>query len=684
MNVQVTPSFKKQTQKAILAILSFIIFYIILLCLAFLFTGACIAGGITIIIAKPMFFTLVLGIGLASLGVMISIFLIKFIFSKHKIDLSNYVEITRKQEPKLFAFLDEIVQITDTKFPKKVYISSEVNASVFYDSGFWSMFLPIKKNLHIGLGLVNSITHDELKAILAHEFGHFSQKSMKVGSYVYNVNQVIYNLLYDNASFSSLIVNWANVSGYFSFFVSIGIKIIEGIQWLLGKMYEVVNKNYLALSREMEFHADEVAANVTGYLPLKTSLLRMDLSSEGFSSVLSYYDTKIDEAIISENIFKEHSYVMQFLAAKQKISISNNLPQVTEKESNSFSKSKIVIKNQWASHPELEERIAALEKLDSIKTEANTSLANSIFENIEKWQELLTQKIFNAVSYPKEPTKNSLLEFQDDFKATYEKETFDTIFNHYYDAYSPVSFQTTPTTEVHSNLKSLFIMENVNLAKENQILQSDLQILEAIETNTLDCKSFDYEGNKYNKSEIYEVKKIHQNTIDKNKEALENNDQAIFNTFYHLAKQQGKEKSYIDICNIYLAFDSKLDTNLKLLTSIYEFLQFTSQTTTFEVIKSKFNSFQSLESKFQKELLDIAQIMHYKEEITVEKWEDVVDYCKKTHNYFSNEQYNEENLGRLYQMLHFFQIINQRNYFLNKQSWLHFQSDLWKKNTTSI
>jgi Zn-dependent protease with chaperone function len=58
------------------------------------------------------------------------------------------------------------------------------------------MFLPIKKNLQIGIGLMNSLTQDELKAVLAHEFGHFSQKSMKIGSYVYYANQVIHNLYF--------------------------------------------------------------------------------------------------------------------------------------------------------------------------------------------------------------------------------------------------------------------------------------------------------------------------------------------------------------------------------------------------------------------------------------------------------------------------------------------------------
>jgi hypothetical protein len=64
----------------------------------------------------------------------------------------------------------------------------DVNASVFYDSSFWSIIFPIRKNLQIRLGLVNKIIEQELKAILAHEFGCFSQRSTKVGSFVYDVN----------------------------------------------------------------------------------------------------------------------------------------------------------------------------------------------------------------------------------------------------------------------------------------------------------------------------------------------------------------------------------------------------------------------------------------------------------------------------------------------------------------
>ena len=189
--IKLSAEFKSQATKAIVAICIFVFTYLTILLLAVGFTILCIMGGIYIIAAKPMILTIALGIGLASLGVLVLIFLLKFIFKSHTVDRSHLIEINEQQEPKLFSMIQEIVKEVGTSFPKKVYLSADVNASVFYDSSFWSMFLPVKKNLQIGLGLVNTITKEELKAILSHEFGHFSQRTMKVGSFVYNLNQII-------------------------------------------------------------------------------------------------------------------------------------------------------------------------------------------------------------------------------------------------------------------------------------------------------------------------------------------------------------------------------------------------------------------------------------------------------------------------------------------------------------
>ena len=45
------------------------------------------------------------------------------------------------------------------------------------------------------MGLVNVLTLSEFKAVLAHEFGHFSQNSMKLHRYVYTANRIIADMV---------------------------------------------------------------------------------------------------------------------------------------------------------------------------------------------------------------------------------------------------------------------------------------------------------------------------------------------------------------------------------------------------------------------------------------------------------------------------------------------------------
>src|SRR5690606_2471269 len=111
-------------------------------------------------------------------------------------------------------------------------------------------------------------------------------------------------------------------------------------------------------------------ASVTGSEPLKTSLLRLKLADYSFSNVISFYEKKIENNIKTENIYKEHAYVMNFLAAQNEIPLRHNLPQVLTEEIGRFQKSKLVIKDQWASHPSTEERIARLDRLNSPNREA--------------------------------------------------------------------------------------------------------------------------------------------------------------------------------------------------------------------------------------------------------------------------------------------------------------------------
>ena len=164
-------------------------------------------------------------------------------------------------------------------------------------------------------------------------------------------------MLYDNESYEKSVQSWANTSNYSIIFMGISITVVRGIQWILRKTYDVVNISYMSLSREMEFHADEIAANIVGSEPMKNSMLRMSLADESYNEVLNFYSGKISEAITTDNIFPKQFFIMTFLAAKNKIENLHGIPNVTFQNLDRFNKSKLVIKNQWASHPSSEERL---------------------------------------------------------------------------------------------------------------------------------------------------------------------------------------------------------------------------------------------------------------------------------------------------------------------------------------
>lgn len=682
MNIEVSTNFKKMTTKAIISIAVFLIVYILLLLLAVSLTVLCVFLGVKIIIAKPIFFTIALGIGLASFGFFILGFLFKFIFKKHKIDRSHLTEITEETEPKLFKFIKDIVVEIDTDFPKKIYLSNDVNASVFYDSSFWSMFFPIKKNLQIGLGLVNTSTEQEFKAIMAHEFGHFSQKSMKVGSYVYNVNQVIFNMLYDNESFDRMIQQWANISGYFSIFVIIAVKIIEGIQWILKKMYEFININYLALSREMEFHADEVAANVAGYLPLKESLLRMDLADHSYNSVLSFYENKLTENVKSSNLYKEQNYVLKFLADKSSLTIKNDLPLVSPLDLSKFNKSKLVIKDQWASHPSTEERIANLERINISKDNVKEQSANLLFSDIEKLQEKLTKKLFSFVENADDLAVLQIEDFKTQYHSDFENNSFNKMYNGYYDHKNPNYFDIVTATGVvnqNHNIEYFFSKENIDMIYDYLALENDKNTLVNIENKTFAVKTFDYDGQKYKAQESSLLLPKIEKEIEELKVKITNNDVAIFSYFYQLAKDKEVGSELKSKYNQFFTNDQIHDKKAELYTKLINATDFLRVTTPFETIVTNLRTLKNIEAELKKEIKLLLENELLQSDIIASSRENFENYLKEDYIYFSNNEYKDKELNILFRAINDFSYYTARSYFFLKKDLLNFQAGLLSK-----
>ncbi|HPZ86710.1 MAG TPA: M48 family metallopeptidase [Flavihumibacter sp.] len=488
--VVITPSFRREVIQTAGRIIQFTIVYCIMVCLGLALAAACVWGGIMVVIGIRNFLALMLGLGIAGLGLMVCFFLLKFLFTVNRTDRSGYREVTVAEEPALFDLVRTIARQTGTDFPKHIYLSPDVNASVFYDSSFWSMLLPVRKNLVIGLGLVNALNKGELRAVIAHEFGHFSQRSMKLGSFVYQVNRVIYNMLYDNDGYANFLKSWAGISSYFAFFAHITVRIIQGIQWVLRAMYGYVNKGYMRLSREMEFHADAVAAAVCGGNNLASALEKLPLANACYDEVLTGSNRWLKEGLLTQNFYKAQSYLLSNTPAEE---IQDRYRRVTYKD-------------QWASHPATEERTTRLRSLQ-VNMTPDTASSWTVFNKYGQLQETITRFVYEQAAIEVADKKwidgdqvNGKLE--NDRSA----DRMPALFNGCFD-YRFLSKMTKEQwmTDIPVSEAPIMDEEQASLVYKISAATYDQSILESIAKQEIDADYFEFAGVRYHHSDAEEI-----------------------------------------------------------------------------------------------------------------------------------------------------------------------------------
>ncbi len=539
-------SFKKEVKKVLFSITLFFLVYVILIMLSVLLAIACVYAGGFMIIYSGHLIAMIAGLGIISIGVMVFIFLIKFIFSVKKHDESGTITLSESEQPQLFDFIRKLTADTQTPFPKKIVLSPEVNACVHYNDSFWSMIFPVKKNLQIGLALVNSLTLSEFKAVMAHEFGHFSQRSMKLGSFVYHVNKAIYNMLYENHDLGKFLEKWGSFHWAVSFFVLITIQLIKGIQKILQVMYGFINKNYMGLSREMEFHADAVAASVSGSNNCITSLRKLEISDVCYQNVIQKANEWLEDNIRMENVYRNHDEVMLKYAAHNKLPVENTTPVAGEDFFKKFQLHKVNIKNQWASHPPREERESHLQELnvDAVK---DSRPAWVIFKDAESLQQRLTEFLYKTVPDYTEKSPLNAAAFRERYLGDIERYRLPEIYNGFYDDRQvndmDVEAVCSKPPDSSVSFSSLFSDDWMEVIKSLSGNEYDALLLKAIVEKQIATRTFDYDGQKMDRAAAPVLLETLDREIGKQKEQLQGHDERIVSFFFHAAKKRNEEES---------------------------------------------------------------------------------------------------------------------------------------------
>ncbi|MEP4534890.1 MAG: M48 family metalloprotease [Cyclobacteriaceae bacterium] len=654
--IKPSSGFRNSVSRVILSIVIFFLFYLVLIAIATVLMVLALWAGITIIAARPGFITLAAGAGIIALGIMLFIFLFKFIFSKTRNENTFRVEIKENEHPELFTFIRNLNKDTQTKFPKKIFISPEVNAMVFYNSSFWSLFFPVKKNLEIGLGLVNSLNVSEFKAVLAHEFGHFSQRSMKAGSYIYTVNKVIYNLVYEYDNWDTTLSSWAQTGGIFGFFAGITFWLVERIRSLLKVAYNLINISYMRLSREMEYHADLIAVSVSGNMSFRNALRKIEFSSFAYDYTTVYLNSLASGEKATNDIYLNHSFTTSFLAKHNKISVQNGNLSITDEDiENNVVKSRVNIKDQWASHPTLKEREQNISNVN-ITAEVNEDSAWTIFTNPEILKKVVTRNLYE-VGFPNvefKPLENN--EFQDFVHNEINKFKISEDYNGFYENRYLLTFELKELVNSPTPIKfaELYAKENIERIKRLESNKADLEILSQIGLKQIQTKYFEFDNKKYKRRDAQTFITRLKKEIEEEELFVSELDKKSFSYNYQNSKEANKEKELIELYQTHFQVTNSLksidELNIKfqnLAHNLYSQPRWTE-----DEIKQLTAELSALEKQF-KDFIKDQDIHSLTEHISFEEQREVLKEYVDSNTFYSKiSDFDEQSFINLSNLVH--------------------------------
>jgi heat shock protein HtpX len=242
------------------------------------------------------------------------------------------------EQPRLFAEVTAVARATDQAMPADVYLVADVNAWVAERGG--------RRVLALGLPLLQVLTTAQLRAVLAHEFGHFHDGDTALGPWIYRTRAAIGRTLERLGRHGTLLT--------------------RPFEWYGALFVRVTH----AVGRRQELAADALAARVAGARALAEGLARIHATA---SALQPYWTHEVVPALATGLRPPLVEGFARFLAAAP-VAAGVRAALTHELEGSTT--------DPRDTHPSLRERLAALgvaaDALASAHTDADASSAEEL------------------------------------------------------------------------------------------------------------------------------------------------------------------------------------------------------------------------------------------------------------------------------------------------------------------
>lgn len=283
------------------------------------------------------------------------------------------IVLDKSEEKKLWKLTQDIAKEIESKPMGKIIVTPEPGIGVYLEGNlFAKIFGGGTRVLEIGLPSLHKLSIDEFKAILAHEYGHFSNKDTQWTPFTYAMGSSITNTLRSMPGPSNNENEEGGIVG--------GIMLLNPAYWLLLLYVHLYFRITNAFSRIGEVKADIKAMQIYGGKAFRNGLLKVSTNDTIFSEIIQskYIPELLKEGKTISNFSKFTELILNDVDEKIIDEIQSRILEMSQSHS------------IYDSHPALKTRINYSEKFDN-KEEKENGFVDKLFDNWDKTNEKVAE-----------------------------------------------------------------------------------------------------------------------------------------------------------------------------------------------------------------------------------------------------------------------------------------------------
>ncbi|MFA4880717.1 MAG: M48 family metalloprotease [Candidatus Doudnabacteria bacterium] len=290
---------------------------------------------------------ILIGLAVVAIGTGIAILIgFYYLFFPPKRKTSG-ITIIENEQKELWNLTKEIAKEIKAKPIDKIIITPDPGIGVYLQGNLFStIFGGGERVLEIGLSSLYDLTVDEFRAILAHEYGHFSNRDTSWSSYTYLMGNSLINTLHSMPGPSQ---DEKEKGGLVRFMM-----MLNPAYWLLLLYVKLYFKITNGFSRIREVMADIMAMQMYGGKAFGNGLLKIAMNDTIFSEII--------QSKYVPGLLKEEKTISNFSKFMEVVFKSLNKKDIEEFQNNILSRSQI--HNVYDSHPALKIRIDYSKKFE--------------------------------------------------------------------------------------------------------------------------------------------------------------------------------------------------------------------------------------------------------------------------------------------------------------------------------